>query len=75
MSVIPSPLRVTSGFEGSFTLTGSVLVSYSGEGAAGIAGYLCNYLNLELNLDSLADPQEDAGTCGGDAIPDRLHNF
>lgn len=65
--LIPSPVRVAglSGVEATFTLSGPVTVSFSGEGADGVAGYLCNYLNAHLGFDSLAEPQEDASNTEG----------
>jgi hypothetical protein len=68
MSIIPSPIRCTvvTNTDSGFCFSGPVTVSFSGEGADGVAGYLCNYLNGHLNLDSLAEPQEDAGTIEGE---------
>lgn len=67
MSFIPSPIRVArpAGEAAYFTLSAPVTVSFSGEGADGVAGYLCNYLNAQLRLESLAEPQEDASNTEG----------
>ena len=67
MSIIPSPIRCTgvSSVEATLTLNGPVTVSFSGEGADGVAGFLCAHLNSHLRLDSLAEPQEDASNTEG----------
>ena len=51
--------------EATLTLNGPVTVSFSGEGADGVAGFLCAHLNSHLHLDSLAEPQEDASNTEG----------
>ena len=67
MPVIPLPSRfsVVSSVDSGFSFSGPVSVSFSGEGADGVAAYLCSYLNGHLNLDCLAEPQEDAGSTEG----------
>ena len=67
MSVIPSPIRYTdlTSIDEGFLLSGPVTVSYSGEGASGVAEYLCNYLSEYLGLDSLAESQVDAANAEG----------
>lgn len=67
MSIIPSTIkctRVASVDEG-LLLSGPVTVSYSGEGADAVAGYLCDYLSESLQLDSLAESQVAAADTEG----------
>ena len=72
MPVIPLPTRstVASSVDSGFSFSGPVSVSFSGEGADGVAAYLCSYLNGHLNLDCLAEPQEDAGSTEGAILPE-----
>ena len=69
MSIIPSPVRCTrvANVDEGLLLSGPVSVSFSGEGADAVAGYLCNYFSESLELDSLAESQVAAANTEGNA--------
>lgn len=67
MSIIPSPVRCTrvANVDEGLLLSGPVSVSFSGEGADAVAGYLCSYFSESLELDSLVESQVAAANTEG----------
>ena len=70
MSIIPSPVKYTrvASVDDGLLLSGPVTVSYSGEGADAVAGYLCDYFSESLQVDSLAESQVAAADTEGVAL-------